>query len=436
MATILAPKAQTTHRLRDSYAAGARVLAGVLAGRSLDSALEAGLKNDSRAALRAGAQDLAYKALRAYGVVDAILASLRSKALPDPVLHALFYVCLPDLREHPDRAYMFVDEAVEAAVLLGRGAARGLVNAILRNYLRSQVAIEASISTNEVVRYQHSRWWIDAIRTAFPDTWETILAAGNGHPPMTLRVNRKRTSVEAYGKLLEAAGIASTVIGDSALRLSHPVTLTRLPGFEDGFVSVQDAGAQRAAALLDLRDGMRTLDACAAPGGKTGHMLELAKLAMTAVDNDPIRLARIDANLHRLGMRAKLVRGDCTQPQAWWDGRLFERILADVPCSASGVVRRHPDIKWLRQAGDIGRFARLQATMLNALWPLLAPGGRMLYVTCSLFPQENEARITAFLAGHADATRVSLPLDQLAHPGSLLPDENNDGFYFALLEKR
>jgi 16S rRNA (cytosine967-C5)-methyltransferase len=201
-------------------------------------------------------------------------------------------------------------------------------------------------------------------------------------------------------------------------------------------VSIQDLGAQRAAEFLDVRDGMRALDACAAPGGKTGHLLETAKLKLTAVDNDPIRLARIDANLHRLNLRAKLVRGDCTQPQAWWDGHRFERILADVPCSASGVVRRHPDIKWLRQKGDIPRFARLQSTMLAALWPLLAPGGKLLFVTCSLFPQENEERIAAFLALRADARRLPIELDVPEHPGSLLPSKDNDGFYFALLEKR
>lgn len=435
MPELLPRIAREPHRLRDAYAAAARVVAGVLAGRNIHAALEAGLRNDSRAPLRAAAQDLAYRGLRAYGVADGVLAALRSKPLPDPVVRALFYVAIPALRDAPDRAFAIVDEAVEAVVRLGRAPARGLVNAILRNYARGRTAIEAALAADEVATWQHPQWWIDLERAAFPDDWAAILATGNQHPPMALRVNPRRTTVADYRAVLARAGLAAIDAGPSALVLETPVPVARLPHFEDGFVSVHDVGAQLAAPILDARAGMRVLDACAAPGGKTGHILERADVALTAIDRDADRLRRVEENLQRLGLHARLQRADCARPETWWDGRRFDRILADVPCSASGVVRRDPDIKWLRRAGDIAQFARQQATMLGALWRLLAPGGRLLYVTCSLFPPEGDERIAAFLDAHPQAIRCPIEGYGLDPRGYLRPGARNDGFFYALIEK-
>ncbi|MDP3033319.1 MAG: 16S rRNA (cytosine(967)-C(5))-methyltransferase RsmB, partial [Rhodocyclaceae bacterium] len=256
----------------------------------------------------------------------------------------------------------------------------------------------------------------------------------NMHPPLCLRINRRRASSNDYSSPeLAAAGITAQILDDTALLLDKPLQVERLPGFAAGRVSVQDWGAQRAATLLDLSDGQRVLDACAAPGGKTAHILEGAAVQLTALEIDARRSARIEQNLQRLGLRASLLVGDACQPAAWWDGQGFDRILADVPCSASGVVRRHPDIKWLRRSADVAGFVRTQAAILDALWPLLATGGKMLYCTCSVFPQENDDQMRAFVARHPDARRR--PTGGDAPELQLLPSATNDGFYYALLEK-
>jgi 16S rRNA (cytosine967-C5)-methyltransferase len=267
-----------------------------------------------------------------------------------------------------------------------------------------------------------------------------MLAQSNRHPPMCLRVNLRKAALIDFAERLRAAGIATTPLSATALMLERPVPVGQIPGFAQGEASVQDAGAQFAAPLLDVHPGMRVLDACAAPGGKTGHILELADCALVAVESDPVRARSIGQNLARLGLAtaAEIKTADCLEPQSWWDGRPFDRILLDAPCSASGVARRHPDIKWLRRAKDISGFAATQRRMLDALWPLLAPGGKMLYVTCSVFPEENGAQIEAFLARHPDARCGVLSAEPpLTMPpnGQLLPDDQHDGFFYARLEK-
>ncbi|MDR1934459.1 MAG: 16S rRNA (cytosine(967)-C(5))-methyltransferase RsmB, partial [Candidatus Accumulibacter sp.] len=274
---------------------------------------------------------------------------------------------------------------------------------------------------------QHPAWWLARLRRAYPDDWRGIVAAGNGPPPMTLRVNTRRISVDDYLGQLRAAEMVAEAVGSAGLRLETPVPVERLPGFAEGWVSVQDAGAQRAAELLDPAPGARVLDACAAPGGKTAHLLERAEAEVLALDIDAARAARIVDNLERLGLAAEVRVADCLAADRWWDGRAFDAILADAPCSASGVARRHPDIKALRRESDIRRLARTQSAMLDALWPLLASGGKLLYATCSLFVEENAAQIDAFLARRTDARRVAQE--------QWLPNERHDGFYYALLRK-
>jgi len=415
--------------LSHTLAAASRVVARVLGGASLTAVLD----EDARDASRPAVQDLAYGTLRDYGAPEAILAVLAQKPIPDRAVHALLLCALHALRHERRAPHTVVDEAVTACAEIGHGAARGFVNALLRNYLRRREALEAEALGSEAARYGYPAWWVARVRSAYPAAWEAALAAGNAHPPMTLRVNRRKLAIDACLAKLAALGIDVRRIGEVAVRLSQPRGVDALPGFGEGEVSVQDAGAQLAAPLLDARDGMRVLDACAAPGGKSAHLLELADVELLALDRDVERAARIGATLARLGLAAEVRVADAGDPDRWWDGKPFDRVLLDVPCSASGVVRRHPDIKWLRREADLEGFAREQSRLLAALWQVLVPGGKLLYATCSVFPEENGAVIDAFLARHDDALR--LPLPGLGD-GPLLPDDEHDGFFYALLEKR
>lgn len=414
--------------LRDA----ARMVARVAAGRSLAdqwSAREEGAPQSPRAALL----DLTHGTLRRYGRAQAIVAALSRRGPPDALVQALLWCSLYAVESGRYADYTVVDQAVRACGLLERWSAKGYVNGVLRTWLRERPAIEARIRGDEEALYQHPGWWIELVRRAYPDAWQEVLAAGNSHPPMTLRVNRHRGAVEAYARRLAAEGFKALAIGEEALLLERPVPVERLPGFTSGDVSVQDAGAQRAAGLLDLAAGQHVLDACAAPGGKAAHLLERARVMLTALDADPARCERMARNLQRLSLQASVRIADCTRPETWWDGRPFERILADVPCSASGVARRHPDVKWLRRAGDVPAFAGRQALILRALWRLLAPGGKLLYVTCSVFPQENHDVVQDFVAQAQRARLLPLP-DGL--PQQLLPEAQHDGFYYALIQKQ
>lgn len=407
----------------------AALVAAVRAGRALSDALAdlwAGHK-EWAPAQRGAIQDLAYTCLRDYGRGTEALGRLLAKPAPEPI-DSLLLVALSRLAREPGAAHTIVDQAVRAAEASAPGL-KGLVNGVLRNHLRQPPREPES----EAARYRHPAWWVARLRAAYPADWKRVLAAGNEHPPMSLRVNQRRQSLESALAALEAAGLPARIVPPGALRLDKPVPVQRLPGFADGALSVQDAGAQHAAAWLDLVPGQRVLDACAAPGGKAAQILETADVELLALELDPRRAGRIAENFQRLGLDGRIQVADCAATNQWWDGRPFDRILADLPCSASGVVRRHPDIKWLRRSEDIGRFAAQQARILDALWQTLGPDGKMLYVTCSVFPEENQAQIAAFLARHGDAR--ALPIEGQPER-QLLPDAEHDGFYYALLAKR
>jgi 16S rRNA (cytosine967-C5)-methyltransferase len=411
----------------------AELLSTVIAGRTLDAALaEARLTGP----LRAATMDLAYSALRRYGRDDFLLAQLVQRPLTDLAVRSLLLVALARLESRPEDAHTTVDQAVTAAASLAGGNFKGLVNGVLRNFLRQRNALLALADADPVAHGQHPAWWIARLQKDHPQHWREILAAGNSHPPMTLRVNHRRIVSADFSVQLASGAIAAHAAGDAAFILDKPVPVERIPGFAEGLCSVQDAGAQYAARLLDVHDGQRVLDACAAPGGKAAHLLELhGSIDLLALDVEPVRTMRISENFARLGLisqRAAVKVGDAGTPQAWWDGRFFDRILADVPCTASGVVRRHPDAKWLRQPADIKRFAATQARILDALWGTLVSGGKMLYATCSVFAAENEDQVTAFAGRHADARRLMIagaPYLQL------LPNAEQDGFFYALLQK-
>jgi len=428
--------------LAQAFVAAAEAIGRVSRGESLSVALADLKRSASAPTLAAAAQDLCYNALRNYGVVDVALERLLQKPLTDFPVRGLLLTALAELAARPQSAHAVVHQAVEAAVLLGHSRAKGLVNAVMRNFQRRMPELLSEIEATESGRYRHPQWWIDALRLAYPHEWESVLLESNRHPPMVLRVNRRRLPAKAYREKLERAGIPARELGQDALLLEKPCRVERLPGFAAGEVSVQDAGAQRAAPLLDVRDGMRVLDACAAPGGKTGHLLELAECELLAVDADGVRARRIAENLSRLKLSAKVVVGDCRKPEDFSEGRSFDRILLDAPCSASGVVRRHPDIKWLRRKADVSDFGRTQAQLLEALWRVLAPDGKLLYTTCSVFPEENGAQVDNFLLRHPGAEMLPLPGlieggEGVPHPfdGQILPGADSDGFFYALLKK-
>jgi 16S rRNA (cytosine967-C5)-methyltransferase len=411
--------------LRDAAPVVERVAAGV----SLAAEFER-LADEAVDTPRAALIDLTHGTLRRYGRVQAIVRQLSRRTKGDPLVEALLWCSLYAFESGRYAEYTVVDQAVRACGLLERWNAKGYVNAVLRGFLRERGSLEARLQADPEARHQHPAWWIDLLRAAYPADWQAVLAAGNSHPPMSLRINRRRTTTARYR---ERFGLESRLVGEYALLLERPVPLERLPGFEQGEVSVQDAGAQRAAHCLDLQDGQRVLDACAAPGGKSGHVLELAQVDLTALDADALRCARLERNLERLGFAARVRNADCTRLDDWWDGRPFDRVLADVPCSASGIARRHPDIKWLRRAADVPAFAARQGAMLDALWQVLGADGKLLYATCSVFPQENDAVIEAFLARTPRAVRLPLPDGGVAQG---LPGAERDGFYYALIRKQ
>ena len=419
----------------------AQLVAAVIGGRNFDTVLgRAGLYG----AVRAATMDLAYSTLRACGRGDFLLGRLLERPLADVTVRALLLVALTRLEVRPEEAHTTVDQAVTAALQVAGGRFKSLVNGVLRSFLRRREALLAQADADPVANWRHPAWWIARLQQDHPAHWQGILAAGNTHPPLCLRVNRRRvcpagpgqTPAQLFCAQLEAACIPARALDDVAILLDKPLPLDRISGFGAGLCSVQDWGAQAAAGLLDVQNGMRVLDACAAPGGKTAHLLESADIELTALDADIARVARITENLQRLGLAASVKVADARAVDGWWDGRPYQRILADVPCTASGVVRRHPDAKWLRREGDIAGFAATQKAIIDALWRTLAPGGKMLYATCSVFSRENALQVEGFLGRHADARLLP---DAGATSGQAqrfqLPDAEHDGFYYALLQK-
>lgn len=382
---------------------------------------------------------LVFGALRWHHRLEWQAAQLLTKPLKsgETELAALLRLGLLQLQELRIPPHAAVSTTVDAAALLGHRAAAGLVNAVLRRFQREREQLALARAAVPVAQFSHPPWLIDAVRNDWPEVWTGILDANNEPAPMWLRVNLLRTTRAAYLERLQAAGIAAVSAADvaTAVRLEEPQPVESLPGFAAGEVSVQDLAAQRAATLLDLRPGQRVLDACAAPGGKTGHILEACTELeeVWAVDRNAARLDKVADNLRRLALTAKLVLGDATAPREWWDGRPFERILLDAPCSAIGVIRRHPDIKLLRRSQDVARVVALQQQLLRALWPLLAPGGRFLYATCTVLKRENDEQIAAFRGAEEAIEPVPAGTASCLR---LLPGEaRGDGFYYAWLVK-
>lgn len=428
----------------------ARALQDIRAGRSGTTVLDA-----VPAAQRPGVQALLFHVLRHLGLAEALRQQLAPRK-PVPAVDALLctalaLVCEPD--QAPYEPFTLVNQAVEAAK--ANPATRtqaGFINACLRRFLRERETLAQATRSDEQAVWNHPRWWVRRLRHDHPAHWRQILQANNTQAPMVLRVNKQKTTQTLYQKALAAINCEAHAVGESGLVLQRALPVQALPGFADGLVSVQDAAAQMAAPLLlaglDLGQPLRVLDACAAPGGKTAHLLEWAgpqaALQVTALDVDP-RCERIRETLARLQLEAQVLAQDAGRPQDWWPshcgGEPFDAILLDAPCTASGIVRRHPDVRWLRRESDIAQLATIQAHLLATLWPLLRPGGRMLYCTCSVFRAEGDAQVQAFLAHNTDARLLPSPghlLPGMGSNGKTVPDNlpgEHDGFFYALLQK-
>ena len=448
------PAHPTSPRLLAANLVNAVLLEGVSLTASLAD-LRARLSTQSGLDGRdiAAAQNLAYGVLREAGRLRFFLARLTQRPLQPVELTGHLLVGLHELDAELSPAYAAVNETVSVAARR-YPFARAFVNAVLRNFQRQRETLALAAQQNPEARWNFPNWWLQRLQAEYPSNWQHIVGQLNARPPMTLRVNLRQTTRADFCVQLAAAGIEYRLPendpGAAAVILSTPIPVSELPGFAAGQVSVQDLGAQWAAPLLDVRAGMVVLDACAAPGGKTGHLLESAALDLLALDSDASRLGRVRDNLYRLGLtnlpatNIRLLAEDAGKPSLWWDETPFDRILLDAPCTASGVVRRHPDGKWLKRADDMQHLADEQSRLLEALWPLLKSGGKMLYATCSLFQAENSEQISAFLARHDDA-RIE-PVDFAGQgktaltsttvmPTTLMPTEDMDGFFYARLLK-
>lgn len=422
----------------------ARVIARVMAGMNLDDALaradaDAVLLPQQMPLLRA----LSYGVLRDYSLLATLLARMMETPLnKEPELHALMLCGLFQLRSMRVATHAAVNETVEAVAVLGKEKLRGLVNAVLRRYQRERPALEALLPTHPAKQFSYPGWLSDRIEADWPENWQAVLAAGNEQGPLTLRVNRRRVSREHYLKRLDSAGIYAIAVpyADDAVTLGEPMPVEDIPGFSDGMVSVQDAAAQLAADLLDARPGMRVLDACAAPGGKAAHLLErVDDLDLMALDKDPGRLGRVADTMRRLKLDAHLVLGDACDNRNWWHHNPFDRILMDAPCSGTGVIRRHPDIKWLRRHTDIPQLAGVQLEMLKSLWQMLGRDGILLYATCSILKAEGEDVVKTFLKSQPDAKHLAIEAEwgEARIVGRrIAPGGAMDGFYYARLLKR
>jgi 16S rRNA (cytosine967-C5)-methyltransferase len=450
---------------------GAAVLVdGVAQGKSLQHSLPALAQDWQLTPQDRGAiQAITFHTLRYWGGACAVRDYLLPKPPEPAILGALLEVALAlawpeDAPLYP--SHTLVSQAVEAAKAAPElRAAQGLINAVLRRWQRERLAISAAALASPQAQFNHPTWWITKLKALYPNRYKEIAHINSSQAPMTLRVNVRQGTVQAYLQKLQEAQMQAYALSGDAIVLKQAVGVEKLPGFAEGAVSVQDFGAQLAAVWLDAQAGQRVLDACAAPGGKTAHILERADVQLLAIDSDAVRLQRVEQTLQRLCLSATLKHADAANTASWWDGVPFDRILLDAPCSASGVVRRHPDVLWLRRESDIAPLMRTQADLLAALWPLLKPGGRLLYCTCSVFPEEGEQQTTAFAANTPDARPLALDMSniegnlghnlggdnktwqkltagvQLLPTGALMPASapaqiSHDGFYYALLEKK
>ena len=417
----------------------ARITSSVMDGKNLDKLFienfkdpQSNLTENKKSQIKA----ITFDTLRYFKTLSFFLDSLIKKEIQNKLIKYLIIVAMNQLTYGNKKIYALVDEVVNLSKEVDARHS-GFVNAVLRNFLRNKEELRKKANEKLESKYNFPLWWIKKIKNFYPNHWEEIIYSQNSHPPMTLRINKKKISYEKYKESLIEANIDFKELSDVAILIKTPKKVDDIIGFNDGCVTVQDLGAQLVANILDLKDGHHVLDACAAPGGKTGHILEMVNVNLTALEIDSLRVIKVNENLDRLGLKAKVINDALSMKNNWWDQKQFDRILLDVPCSGSGVVRRNIDIKWLRRSDDFYKFQKEQLTLLDHAWPLLKKNGKLLYVTCSIFEEENSQVISLFMKKNNDAKilNIEFPENIKRFGKQIVPNENHDGFYYELLEK-
>ena len=424
--------------MNHSQWSAAMIVEQVLLGKNLDKSFDVILKkyNNSEIDNLSQIKDMVYGAIRNLGRSNFYINKLVKNKIENRCLEALLHIVLFQITNERSNNYTLVNEAVDAAKKIDHKKS-AFINAVLRNFLRKKDELQQELNEDESAVYSYPNWWIQKVKNQYPRNWKDILVIGNQRPPLALRINLKKVEVNEYSTVLDDHGINHTLVGGECLIINTPLGVDKIPGFFEGKVSVQDYGAQLAAHLIDLKNDQKVLDACSAPGGKACHMLELNSIQLLAIESDKQRIIKIQENIDRQGLKAKILNDKISSQNEWWNKESFDRILLDVPCSASGIVRRHVDIKWLRRINDFQSFGNNQLSLLRAAWPMLKEGGKLLYVTCSIFEEENIDVIEKFKQDSNDVSELNInfPSNIVHIKNQILPSENHDGLFYALLQK-
>jgi len=415
----------------------AMIVEQVLLGKNLDKSFQLVLtKYNNEAENLPQIKDMTYGAIRDLGKSKFYINKLVKNKIENLCLESLLHIVLFQINHSRSNDFTLVNQAVDAAKKIDHKKS-SFINAVLRNFLRNKDSLEKELKEDESAVYSYPKWWITKVKKQYPKNWQDILNIGNQRPPLALRINLQKLKINEYSITLDEEVIEHSVVSDECLIIKKPLDVNKIPGFVDGKVSVQDLGAQLAAHIIELKNDQRVLDACSAPGGKACHMLELEKIQLTAIESDKQRTIKIIDNIKRQGFTAQILNKKIDNENEWWDKQYFDRILLDVPCSASGIVRRHVDIKWLRRINDFQNFADNQLTLLRAAWPMLKEGGKLLYVTCSIFEEENRDVIEEFKKGLSNVSEIDIkfPSHIIHIKNQVLPSDNHDGLFYALLQK-
>ena len=424
--------------MNQSQLLAAKIVEQVLLGKNLDKSFQLVLsKYNNEEENLPQIKDMTYGAIRHLGKSNFYINKLVKNKIENLCIESLLHIVLFQINHARSNDFTLVNQAVDAAKKIDHKKS-SFINAVLRNFLRNKDNLQKELNENESAMYSYPKWWIEKVKKQYPQNWQEILNIGNQRPPLTLRINSKKIAIKDYSNTLNKQVIDHTLVSDECLIIKKPLDVNKIPGFLDGKVSVQDMGAQLAAHIIDLKNNQKVLDACSAPGGKACHMLELNKIQLTAIESDEQRALKIIDNLKRQGLIAKVLNERINNQNGWWDKEYFDRILLDVPCSASGIVRRHVDIKWLRRINDFQNFADNQLLLLKAAWPMLKEGGKLLYVTCSIFEEENRGVIEEFKQGESNVLEIDIKFpSNISHiKNQVLPSDNHDGLFYALLQKK
>ena len=423
--------------MNQSQLLAAKIVEQVLLGKNLDKSFKLVLtKYNNEQENLPQIKDMTYGAIRDLGKSNFYINKLVKNKIENLCIESLLHIVLFQINHARSNDFTLVNEAVNAAKKIDHKKS-SFINGVLRNFLRNKDNLQKQLKENEAAMYSYPKWWIEKVKKQYPKNWKDILNIGNQRPPLALRINLKRLRIKEYSNILDEEGINHTLVSDECLIIKKPLDVKKIPGFLDGMVSVQDLGAQLAAHIIDLERDQKVLDACSAPGGKACHMLELNKIQLTAIESDKERTIKIIDNIKRQGLSAQIINKKIDSQNEWWDKQYFDRILLDAPCSASGIVRRHVDIKWLRRINDFQNFADNQLTLLRAAWPMLKEGGKLLYVTCSIFEEENRDVIEEFKKRLSNVSEIDIqfPPNIIHIKNQVLPSDNHDGLFYALLKK-